>query len=51
MKHASVQTIRLGVEAIQDGVVMLADGEYRAVLEVSGTATPFEDDVRQEAVA
>jgi len=50
MKHASIQTMRLGVDAIQDGVVMLADGEYRAVLEVSGTATPFEDDARQEAV-
>jgi hypothetical protein len=50
VKHASVQTVRLGVDGIQDGVVMLADGEYRAVLEVSGTATPFEDDARQEAV-
>ena len=36
MKHASVQTVRLGVDGIQDGVVMLADGEYRAVLEVGG---------------
>jgi hypothetical protein len=50
VKHASVQTVRLGVDGIQDGVVTLADGEYRAVLEVSGTATPFEDDARQEAV-
>ena len=50
MKHASVQTVRLGIDGIQDGVVLLADGEYRAVLEVSGTATPFEDDARQEAV-
>jgi hypothetical protein len=50
VKHASVQVVRLGVDGIQDGVVTLADGEYRAVLEVSGTATPFEDDARQEAV-
>src|SRR5579859_1351027 len=50
MRHASVQTARLGIVAIQDGVVALADGEYRAVLEVSGTASPFEDDVRQEAL-
>jgi hypothetical protein len=50
MKHASVQAARLGIEAIQDGVVALAGGEYRAVLEVSGTASPFEDDARQEAV-
>jgi hypothetical protein len=50
VRHASVQTVRHGVEGIQDGVVMLAFGEYRAVLEVSGTATPFEDDARQEAV-
>jgi hypothetical protein len=50
MKHASVQTARLGIEAIQDGVVALVGGEYRAVLEVSGTASPFEDDARQEAL-
>jgi hypothetical protein len=50
VRHASVQTVRLGVEGIQDSVVILAEGEYRAVLEVSGTATPFEDDARQEAV-
>ncbi len=50
MKHASVQTARLGIEAIHDGVVALAGGEYRAVLEVSGTVSPFEDDARQEAL-
>jgi hypothetical protein len=50
MKHASVQTARLGIEAIQDGVVALCGGEYRAVLEVSGTASPVEDDARQEAL-
>src|SRR6202158_4917749 len=50
MKHASVQTARLAIEAIQEGVVGLAGGEYRAVLEVSGTASPFEDDARHEAL-
>jgi hypothetical protein len=41
---------RLRIDAIQDGVVASADGEFSAVLEVSGTATPFDDDARQEAV-
>jgi hypothetical protein len=50
MKHASVQATRLGLRAIEDGVVTTSDDEYRAVLEVSGTASPFEDDARQEAV-
>jgi len=50
MKRASVQTLRLGIEAINDGVVTLTGGEFRAVLEVSGTASPMEDDVRQEAI-
>jgi hypothetical protein len=50
MKHASVQTARLGIETIQEGVVALTGGEYRAVLEVSGAASPFEDDARQEAL-
>jgi hypothetical protein len=50
MKHASVQTARLGIEAIQESVVTLDGGEYRAVLEVSGTASPVEDDARQEAL-
>jgi hypothetical protein len=50
MRHASVQTARLGIDAIQDGVVALTGGEYRAVLEVSGTASPFDDETRQEPV-
>jgi hypothetical protein len=45
-----VQATRLGIEAIRDEVVAFDDGEYRAVLDVSGTASPFEDDARQEAV-
>jgi len=50
LKHASVQTARLGIEAIRMGVIELAGGEYRAVLEVSGTARPFEDDARVEGL-
>jgi hypothetical protein len=47
---ASVQSVRLGIESIHDSVVALRDGEYRAVVEVSGTLSPFEDDIRQEAL-
>jgi hypothetical protein len=50
VKHASVQTARLGINAIRMDVVELIGGEYRAVLEVSGTARPFEDDVRLEGL-
>jgi hypothetical protein len=50
MTHASVQAIRLGVAAIDDGVVRLANDEHRAVLEVTGTTSPIEDDARQESV-
>jgi len=50
VSHASVQTIRLGVSAIDGGVVQLANHEHRAVLEVTGTSSPIEDDARQESV-
>lgn len=50
MKHASLQTVRLGIQAIQMDVVELGSGDYRAVLEVSGTARPFEDDARLEGL-
>jgi hypothetical protein len=50
MKPASVQTTRLGIDAIQDGVVALPGGEYRAVLEVGGTASPLQDDAREEGL-
>jgi hypothetical protein len=42
--------VRLALTAIEDGVVRLASGEYRAVLEVAGTVGPLDDDLRQEAV-
>src|SRR4030081_238897 len=49
-KRASVQTIRLGIDAIEDSVVTLPGGEYRAVLEVSGTASPLQNDAREEGL-
>src|SRR4051812_31132095 len=39
MSRGSVQTARLGLEAIAHDVVQLTDGEYRAVLEISGGAS------------
>jgi hypothetical protein len=50
LKRASLQTVRLGIQAIQQDVVELSGGEYRAVLEVSGTTRPFDDDVRLEGL-
>ena len=50
VKPASLQTVRLGIQAIQQDVVELSGGEYRAVLEVSGVARPFDDDVRLEGL-
>jgi hypothetical protein len=45
-----VQSARLGLAAIENGVVRLADGEHRAVLEVSGGARLIDADQRQAAV-
>ena len=50
MRRESVQAIRLDLESIAASVVRLVDGDYRAVLEVSGTTGRLEDDARQEAV-
>jgi hypothetical protein len=49
-RASSVQSARVAVEAIQAEMVALRDGEYRAILEVSGTARPFEDEARLEGV-
>jgi hypothetical protein len=49
-RHASVQATRLGIDAIEAGVVVLSGGEYRAVLEVNGTASPLADDAREEGL-
>lgn len=50
MRRASVQTSRLGLQGIEGSAVALSGGEYRAVLEVTGVARPFDDDARLEAV-
>jgi hypothetical protein len=50
VKHASVQATRLDLEWIQDSIVRLQEGEYRAVLEVNGTAGRMDDDSQREAV-
>jgi hypothetical protein len=50
LKHASIQAARLGISAIQASVIELPDAEYRAILEVSGTARAFEDDARLEGI-
>jgi hypothetical protein len=50
VSYASVQALRLGIQAIQDGVVTAAEGEFHALLEVSGTVDPFADDAHREAV-
>jgi hypothetical protein len=47
--RASVQTARVDVRAIEDGVMALTDGAYRAVLEVTGSSGPFDDEARQTA--
>jgi hypothetical protein len=50
VSRASVQTVRLGLEGMHDGVVRLSGGEHRAVLEVAGGASLLESDQRQEAI-
>ena len=49
MSRGSVQTARVDLDSIADGVVALTDGEYRAVLEVTGSSNALDDDARQEA--
>jgi hypothetical protein len=47
---ASLQSVRLGLEAIEDGVVRLVGGEPRAVREISGGASQLDADQPQAAV-
>jgi hypothetical protein len=49
-KRASVQTARLSLEAIEDDVVLLARGQYRAVLEVSRVHFGLQGESEQEAI-
>jgi hypothetical protein len=49
MSRASVQVAKVDLEWIAESVIALSDGEYRAVLEVTGAWSALEDDARQEA--
>ena len=49
MSRGSVQTARVDLDGIAGGVVALTDGEYRAVLEVTGSSSALDDEARQEA--
>lgn len=46
----SVQTAHLGVESIEDGVLRLASGQLRAVLEVGSVNFGLKGEVEQEAI-
>ena len=48
--RASVQACRLDIERIDNGVVHLADGRYRAVLEVGSVNFGLRGDVEREAI-
>ena len=47
---ASVQAARIGLEAIEDDVVRLAGGQYRAVLEVGSVNFGLQGEAEQEAI-
>jgi hypothetical protein len=49
-RTASVQTARLNLEAIEDDVLCLAAGQYRAVLEVGSVDFALKGEVEQEAL-
>jgi hypothetical protein len=49
-RHPSVQAVHLRLEAIEDGVVRLAGGQERAVLEVGGVNVGLQAAGEQEAL-
>jgi len=49
-RRASVQTSRLSLEEIADDVVLLARGQYRAVLEVNGVHFGLQGEAEQESL-
>ena len=49
-RFASVQTVRIDVESVEDGVVRLRGRRYRAVLEVGGVPFGLKSDLEQEAI-
>src|SRR2546422_1093947 len=46
----SVQTAHLGIESIDEGVLHLAGGQLRAILEVSSVNFGLKDELEQEAI-
>src|SRR5215210_2939631 len=50
MTRSTVQSVRLDVRHILDGMVGLAEDGYRAILEVNGGVDLGEDETRQTAV-
>ena len=49
-RRASVQSSRLSLEEIADDVVLLARGQYRAVLEVTGVHFGLQGEAEQESL-
>ena len=49
-RYPSVQAVRMRLEAIEDDVVCLAGGEYRAVLEVGSVNFGLQGERQQEAL-
>ena len=48
--HASIQDVHAFLAAIEDGVVQLADGQWRALLEVSSVNFALQGEAEQEAI-
>ncbi len=48
-RFASVQAAHLGLDSIEEGVLCLSGGQYRAVLEVSSVNFALQGEVEQEA--
>ena len=49
-QRASVQTAHIGLEAIEDDVMRISGGRYRAVLEVSSINFALQSEAEQEAI-
>ena len=49
-RAVSVQAARVGLEAIEEGVVRLAGGHHRAVLEVGAVDVALQGDLEREAI-
>lgn len=49
-RRASTQTVHISLEAIEDGVVRLTDGQYRAVLEVGSVNFGLAGEAEREGI-